>query len=253
MRSCRSCMRGLGHPGCSCRPWSRVSSVYAHDSWKEITYLQDEAHEVSVCHSDWPVRFVLTLPPLQFLDIQHSCPRASSWNTEVMHNVQVPCGVIDARSLNRICQRENVQQAYSGRTPSLLIPIHFKVWPFNNGSRLSWRTVKSAKRISWHFKFCDPSMLVDPSLNTTNNHSLPATIETNSPSNPMNHLSTPPPDKKVKSPSVVAITTFPLPWMSASDFERRDFRGGGPPAARPTTLVPEGRSYVHSPCVAQVP
>lgn len=35
---------------------------------------------------------------------------------------------------------------------------------------------------------------------------------------------------------------FPLPWTSALDLERRDLRGGGPPAGRLMNLVPGRRS-----------
>ena len=100
-------MRGLGQPGCSCRPCLRISSMSAHDPQEKVSDLQNKTHKVSICHPDRPVRFILSLLPLQFSSIQHTCPRASSRDTEVVHNVQTSYGVIDAWSLSTNHQLEN--------------------------------------------------------------------------------------------------------------------------------------------------
>jgi hypothetical protein len=98
-----------------------------------------------------------------------------------------------------------------------------------------------------------PSMVVEPSLWTTNTHSVPATMLTKSPSSAIEHRSIPVPVRKVSSLSLVATTTLPFPCRSASERVRIDLDGVGPPAATPSTRTLSPRSYVHSPCVAQLP
>ena len=151
------------------------------------------------------------------------------------------------------------------------MPIHLNVWPFRMGSLRFCNTHMSSKSYSVPIKFCEPgvyyqqhanalaerrlspSMVVEPSLWTTNTHSVPATILTKSPSSATEHRSIPAPVRKVNSLSLVATTTLPFPCMSPSERIRIDLDGVGPPAATPSTRTFSPSSYVHSPCVAQLP
>jgi hypothetical protein len=79
-------------------------------------------------------------------------------------------------------------------------------------------------------------MVTLPALCTTNTHSGPATILTKSAPRPMILRSRPVPLRKVRSPSEVAITTFPNPWRSPSElFLKADEDNDNPPEAMPRT------------------